>query len=299
MKKLRTKILATAGCVLAALCLTIQPTLAWLSSLTDPVINTFSSGYVSISMDETAVNSEGRALKNEPRTLENTYKYVPGAVVDKDPTVTVKAGSEPCYIFACVENGAPEYFSMDINSSWRKIAEESGTTIYEYDGIVDASVSSDPVTLEPVFQHVTISDQLTSEVAQALGDRYVVVTAYAIQSDHISEQDAAQEAIKQLDPNAVLTTTLSTEKNEDEESAEEESAEEEQEAAKEEEASAATTEEKTETEEKAETTKSEESTDTSKTETTEEKSDAASVKSTDEESPAAESHSGGIKNSDE
>lgn len=63
-------------------------TVAWLVAKTDPVVNTFTYGDINITLTET--------------TGEN-YKIIPGVDIGKDPKVTVKAGSEACWLFVKVE----------------------------------------------------------------------------------------------------------------------------------------------------------------------------------------------------
>ena len=61
----------------------VAGTLAWLTDKTAPVTNTFTTSDIDIDLTET----------------EAEYKMIPGWSIDKDPTVTVKAGSEACYLF--------------------------------------------------------------------------------------------------------------------------------------------------------------------------------------------------------
>ena len=61
------------------------------------------------------MGSDGKAITGEGarRVTANRYKYIAGAVLDKDPTPTVLKGSEECYVFLCVENGLTDQFTMD------------------------------------------------------------------------------------------------------------------------------------------------------------------------------------------
>ena len=63
-------------------------TVAWLVSSTDPVVNTFTYGDINITLGE---------------TTGNDYKIIPGVNIDKNPKVTVKGGSEACWLFVKVE----------------------------------------------------------------------------------------------------------------------------------------------------------------------------------------------------
>lgn len=66
-------------------------TLAWLTSKSDTVVNTFTTSDITVELKETP---------------GATYKMVPGFEIDKDPTVTVKAGSEDCYLFVKLEKSS-------------------------------------------------------------------------------------------------------------------------------------------------------------------------------------------------
>ena len=66
----------------------IGGTLAWLMDTTDTVVNTFTFGDVDIELAE---------------TVNNEFKLIPGQEYTKDPTVTVKASSEACYVFVKIE----------------------------------------------------------------------------------------------------------------------------------------------------------------------------------------------------
>lgn len=66
----------------------IGGTLAWLTAKTDPVMNTFTTSDISIELAESP-------------NLD--LQMIPGWTITKDPKVTVKAGSEDCYLFVKLE----------------------------------------------------------------------------------------------------------------------------------------------------------------------------------------------------
>ena len=81
--------------------------MAYLTS-TDTVTNTFTVGKVEIKLDETDVTNP-----NGPRVQANSYKLMPGTTYTKDPTVTVKAGSEESYVRMKVTfNNATEIIAL-------------------------------------------------------------------------------------------------------------------------------------------------------------------------------------------
>lgn len=111
------KALALLLCAVLLVAGSVLGTLAYLSSTTEVVENTFTVGDVVIWLDEKDVdNSEdgGDELLFEGRDLANHYaeegeidlKLLPGRELTKDPTVWVKSDSEAAYIRMIVTVGA-------------------------------------------------------------------------------------------------------------------------------------------------------------------------------------------------
>lgn len=97
--KLR-RILLLLACAVLLVSLSVGATLAYLTS-TAEVENTFTVGDVKIKLDEAKVDTEtGKAPDPEDRTPDGNkqVRMVPGRTIDKDPTVTVLANSEDCYV---------------------------------------------------------------------------------------------------------------------------------------------------------------------------------------------------------
>ncbi len=185
--------------------LTVAPTISWLSSTSPPVINTFAGGLISIKLDEALVGSDGKAITGEgaQRVTANRYKYIAGAVLDKDPTPTVLKGSEECYVFLCVENGLTDQFTMDYSTElWLKAAETEGKAVYVYHTAVNALEAD--IVLDPIFTTVTVSEDLTSEDIALLGERTLSVTAYAVQTHSISWRTAIDLAVAQFLPEGTV-----------------------------------------------------------------------------------------------
>ena len=85
MKK--KSILVAAIAVMLVAALVVGGTLAYFTDKTEAKKNTFTVGNVKIDLTETAWNA------NESQTL------VPGKFYDKNPTITVKEGSQDAYVF--------------------------------------------------------------------------------------------------------------------------------------------------------------------------------------------------------
>lgn len=90
--KTKSKALLLTLCAVLLVAASVLGTMAYLTS-TDTVTNTFTVGKVEIKLDETDVTN-----LTGPRVQANSYKLMPGTTYTKDPTVTVKAGSEESYV---------------------------------------------------------------------------------------------------------------------------------------------------------------------------------------------------------
>lgn len=105
--KTKSKALLLTLCAVLLVAASVLGTMAYLTS-TDTVTNTFTVGKVEIKLDETDVTSPAG-----PRVQANSYKLMPGTTYTKDPTVTVKAGSEDSYVRMKVTfNNATEIIAL-------------------------------------------------------------------------------------------------------------------------------------------------------------------------------------------
>nr|MBR4281088.1 hypothetical protein [Clostridia bacterium] len=159
----------------------IAGTIAWLTAYTNPVTNTFTVGNITIELAE---------------TTGTDYKVVPGVTDAKDPKVTVKSGSEKCYVYVLVENNlvidGTVVATVDIPSTWDTVATSGNKTLYVHNAVVDAA--SADVEL-PVFNQVTYADEEITELNIAsLAGKTIVVDAYAHQSANVDQDDANSAA---------------------------------------------------------------------------------------------------------
>lgn len=95
--KTKSKALLLTLCAVLLIAASVLGTMAYLTS-TDTVTNTFTVGKVEIKLDEAKVTADGIPVEGAARVTENSYKLMPGTTYTKDPTVTVKAGSEESYV---------------------------------------------------------------------------------------------------------------------------------------------------------------------------------------------------------
>ena len=95
--KTKSKALLLTLCAVLLVAASVLGTMAYLTS-TAKVENTFTIGKVEIKLDEAKVTADGIPVEGAARVTENSYKLMPGNTYTKDPTVTVKAGSEASYV---------------------------------------------------------------------------------------------------------------------------------------------------------------------------------------------------------
>ena len=174
---MKKKALLCAVAVVLVLCCAIGGTLAWLTAKTDPVTNTFTVGDISIELKETT----------------SDYKMVPGNTIAKDPKVTVKAGSEACWLFVKVEKSAnlDRFISYTIAESWTALTGADGVYYRE----VDASAAKAGMTYSVLANDsVTVKDTVTKADMNGLtAETYptLTFTAYAVQKDNIADAATA------------------------------------------------------------------------------------------------------------
>lgn len=166
-------------------------TLAWLISKTAPVVNTFTYGDINIDLTE---------------TTGTEYKIIPGVNINKDPKVTVTAGSEACWLFVKVEEQGTfvaNKVTYGIAADWTK---GDGTKIPEnvYYREVDAAAAKAEESYYILKGNttyangvVTVSENLTKDEVDQLKGKNPTLTfkAYAVQKDGIADATTAWEKI--------------------------------------------------------------------------------------------------------
>lgn len=186
--KSRTKLLISVICVATLLTCAVVGTFAWLVAKTDPVKNTFTFGNVDITLTET----EGTVPDPENAANVHEFKILPGKTVAKNPTVTVKAGSEKCYLFVEVtkENDFDTYITYAIADGWAELDGEDGV----YYRTVDMS-NTDSAFPILAGNTVTVKDSVTKEqidaavLAGTLPSMSFV--AYAVQFEGVADAATA------------------------------------------------------------------------------------------------------------
>ena len=165
-------------------------TVAWLVAKTEPVVNTFTYGNIDIALTETTGTS---------------YKIIPGTDIPKDPKVTVKGGSEACWLFVKVEEvGAISTITTDpvhyaIDTGWAQLKDKDGKDVSGvYYRLVDA-VDNDTAFNVLKDNKIIVSGELTKETIKgyAVQQPTLTFTAYAVQQENIADAATAWSKIPQ------------------------------------------------------------------------------------------------------
>ncbi len=166
-------------------------TVAWLVAKTEPVVNTFTYGDINITLAE---------------TTGEDYKIIPGKDIPKDPKVTVKAGSEACWLFVKVEQTGTfvaDKVTYAIDKDW---TQGNGTEIPSnvYYRAVSAEEAEAGVNYYVLAGNATypngvinVSEDLTkAEVDAITADEIsLTFTAYAVQKENIADAKTAWEKV--------------------------------------------------------------------------------------------------------
>ena len=219
--KLR-RILLLLACAVLLVSLSVGATLAYLTSTTQTVKNTFTVGNVEITLDEAEVNEYGEVVTGADRVTANTYKLLPGRTYVKDPIVHVKAGSERCYVRVEVKvsniekvkqafpaDKYPTFYQGELfllqslvqgwdKTLWPCVSYENGTYGFWYANIMDAREAARDTAA--VFSAIKVPETADNTAIKLLDGVTVDVVGYAIQADGFADAAAAWAAYSTQHP---------------------------------------------------------------------------------------------------
>lgn len=207
--KLR-RILLTLACAVLLVSLSVGATLAYLTSKTNVVTNTFSVGNVNITLDEAPVDADGKKVTGD-RVMANSYKLLPGHDYDKDPTVHVGATSEECYLFVKVENGIAAIEVPYVKTTTAEDGTVTETVLgtiaqqmdangwkaldtVKYPGVYYLDVTKTAGQDAVVFENFAITGTLDNTALAVYNGATVTVQAYAVQKDGFDSAPLAYES---------------------------------------------------------------------------------------------------------
>ena len=179
------KIIISAVSVILALTCVVGVTLAWLTDKTNEVVNTFTYGDINIDLSETTTD----------------YKMVPGSPITKDPKVTVKAGSEACWLFVEIveSENFDDFMTYAIAAGWTfydtelaggkidTVTNDNYVIYRKVDSMVDATTDETYTVLKD--DRVTVNTNVTKEMMEAIKKSdmpTLTFTAYAVQSANVA-----------------------------------------------------------------------------------------------------------------
>ena len=210
--KTKRKALLLSLCAVLLVVASVMGTMAYLTS-SDTVTNTFTVGKVQITLDEAAVNLDGTPIEGAARVKQNSYKLLPSHTYTKDPTVTVKAGSEPSYvkmtvtftkaaeldaIFAPTGADLTSIFNGYNSTNWIDKGNtedtDANTRTYEFWYKETVAAPTADVVLDALFDSITVPDSITKEQLDTIQGMTITVNAYAIQADGFGSAEEAWAA---------------------------------------------------------------------------------------------------------
>lgn len=188
LKLSKTKILIISIGVIALFFTAISGTIAWLTSKSETVTNTFTYGDINITLSETDT-------KDDDDLNTNTYEMVPGNKITKDPLITLAENSEDCYIFIKLEktDNFDNYMEYQILENWLLL---EGTDNVYYQEVSKSTTKQEFYILKD--NSISVKESVTKKMLNELDkdgiDNYpkLNITAYAVQRD--SELDAISTA---------------------------------------------------------------------------------------------------------
>ena len=145
-------------------------------------MNTFTVGNIDIGLSE---------------TTGSEYKMVPGTTIAKDPTVTVEAGSEDCYLFVKLDESEnfKTFLTYVMAEGWTELESEAG--VY-YRKVASSDIAQEFGVLKDNTVSVlnTVTKAMMDGLTETKAYPTLTVTAYACQSEGMADAADAWEAIQ-------------------------------------------------------------------------------------------------------
>ena len=203
------KVLALFLCAVLLVVCSVAGTVAYMTDK-DSVLNTITVGEVDIELWENKVDANN-APTGEITYEGNAYNEIqPGLSYVKNPTVTVKADSENCYVRMMVKvtykaeaDAVLAKYNyqtwFDFNGAWTVVGapttEDDGTNItrtyeFRYNNMVLEDTGADQI-LPALFTRIAIPGDMTNAELLTLEGLQIAIDAHAIQADGFANADAA------------------------------------------------------------------------------------------------------------
>lgn len=182
---MKKKTIAVVLALVLVICCAVGGVLAWLTDTTAPIKNTFTVGNVKIDLAE---------------SNNLNLKMIPGKDIEKDPKVTVEAGSEACWLFVKVEKSTvlDSYIDYTVDNGWTPLDGVNGVYYKEVDattaanGAVYSVLTGDQVTVKDAVTQQMMDDLNVTGATQPT----LTFTAYACQSAGFDTPAAAWAEVR-------------------------------------------------------------------------------------------------------
>jgi len=218
---MKKKFFITILCVCLFVTASVMATMAFLTDK-DSVANTFTVGKIDIALDEADVDADGKLIvdgqgKPVARVKENQYHLIPGQSYIKDPTMTVKKGSDEAYVRLMVTTNCmkeldvifakhgplelTDVFGGYDGTKWTYIGKKENATAntmtyeFRYHEKVKPESGADKV-LEPLFTTLMVPGLITKEDLESIKDLEIRVIGHGIQEATFDTADKAWEAFE-------------------------------------------------------------------------------------------------------
>ena len=189
---MKKKIYIIVVSILSICSFLVGTSVAWLSSTTDTVVNTFTYGDINIKIEETDTGD------NDNNEFTNEYKMLPGNKITKDPKITVLANSEDSYLFVEIKESEnfKDFMKYELVEGWTLVEGTENVYVKE---VTKSDKDQEFFVLKD--NTVTVLESVTKAMLNDLDKdgqtNYPTLsfTAYAVQRDSkIEAIDTAVEA---------------------------------------------------------------------------------------------------------
>ena len=185
-------------CAVLLVAASVMGTIAYLTSH-DAVVNTFSVGSISMSLDEQDVDNSTPG--EDDRAKANAYHLLPGHTYVKDPIIHIDAASEDAWIFVKVENGISAYEAATADgytsiadqitaNGWTALDGVTGVYYKEY----TKGQNDKDLEVFAEFKVATNADEVDGWANITADTHKINVTGYAVQKDGVQTALAAWNA---------------------------------------------------------------------------------------------------------
>lgn len=192
--KTKNKALLLTLCAVLLVAASVMGTIAYLTSH-DAVVNTFSVGSISMSLDEQDVDNSTPG--EDDRDKANAYHLLPGHTYVKDPIIHIDAASEDAWIFVKVENGISAYEAATADgytsiadqitaNGWTALDGVTGVYYKEY----TKGQNDKDLEVFAEFKVATNADEVDGWANITADTHKINVTGYAVQMDRFENNPA-------------------------------------------------------------------------------------------------------------